>query len=142
MKKFSGLDCILLIDDDKATNFLHTLTINDSGLEVKVQDVENAQDGLDYLTCKGKFIECAEFPRPGIILLDINMPGMNGWDFLREYEKLPEDIRARVVMAMLTTSLNPDDATHAKKIGYLKGFISKPLTKEVLMKIVEENFVV
>ncbi len=140
MKKIDGLDCILLIDDDKATNFLHTLTIQDSGIHVKVQDVESARDGLDYLTCKGAFIECKEFPRPGIIFLDINMPGMNGWDFLKEYEKLPQEVRARVVVAMLTTSLNPDDATHAKQIGYLKGFISKPLTKEVLERIVAENF--
>lgn len=140
MIKVDGLDCILLIDDDKATNFLHSLTIQDSGIDVKVQDVESARDGLDYLTCKGKFIECKEFPRPGIIFLDINMPGMNGWDFLKEYEKLPEDVRARVVVAMLTTSLNPDDAAHAHKIGYLKGFISKPLTKEILNRIIAENF--
>ena len=68
------------------------------------------------------------------------MPGMNGWDFLKEYEKLPNEVRARVVVAMLTTSLNPDDASHANQINYLKGFISKPLTKEVLLKIIEENF--
>ncbi|NBQ54251.1 MAG: response regulator, partial [Proteobacteria bacterium] len=78
LKKIDGLDCILLIDDDKATNFLHTLTIQDSGIAVKVQDVESARDGLDYLTCKGAFSHCSEFPRPGIIFLDINMPGMNG----------------------------------------------------------------
>jgi CheY-like chemotaxis protein len=140
MSKYEGLECILLIDDDKAANFIHTLTIQATGIQVQVQNVENAQDGLDYLTCKGKFSHCSEFPRPGIVFLDINMPGMSGWDFLNEYEKLPEEVRGHLVIAMLTTSLNPDDADQAREFGYLEGFINKPLTKEAVRNIVEKNF--
>lgn len=68
------------------------------------------------------------------------MPRMNGWEFLAEYKKLPEEKKAKVVMAMLTTSLNPDDANKAKEIKEIEDFLNKPLTVEMIDRVVDQHF--
>lgn len=73
------LNCILLVDDDEPTNFLHRIIIRKAGLDVNVQSTFSGEEALDYLTCKGEFSDAMpNYPKPGIILLDINMPGING----------------------------------------------------------------
>jgi CheY-like chemotaxis protein len=131
------LDCVLLIDDDEATNFYHTLIVEEEYEGLHVQSVSSAKEGLDFLLCRGAFSDC---PKPGIIFLDINMPGMNGWDFLDKYDELSKDIHDRAVVAMLTTSINPDDKARASKFPSVKEFFVKPLTPEVFWKVVDENF--
>lgn len=65
---------------------------------------------------------------------------MNGWEFLNAYEKLPDEQHAQIVVMMLTTSLNPDDKSKADTIGGVSGFLSKPLTKQLLKEILETHF--
>lgn len=136
-KKIKNLDCVLLIDDDDATNFYHTLIVEEEWAGLPVQSVSSAKEGLDFLLSKGRYSDC---PRPGIIFLDINMPGMSGWDFMEKYNELSKDIHDRAVVAMLTTSINPDDLHRAAKVPRVKEFISKPLTPEIFWKVVNENF--
>jgi len=140
MKKFKGLDCILLIDDEEANNFLHQMVIEHAKIDTFVQTTYNGVEALEFLTCTGKFSRAKDFPQPGIIFLDINMPKMNGWEFLEEYVKLPEEQKGKIVMAMLTSSLNQDDIDKSNKNTNLKGFINKPLTAAKLMTVIENNF--
>ncbi len=91
MKKLKGLNCILLVDDDDVSNYLNKLLIEKSGIDVDVEVALNGLTALEYLTSTGQFNGNAVFPRPELILLDINMPRMNGWEFLDEYEKLDDD---------------------------------------------------
>lgn len=133
------LECILLIDDDKATNFIHQRIIKKSGIDIHIQVAENGKEALEFLTNKASFNN-NKYPKPGLIFLDINMPVMNGWEFLEEYENLPENQKANMVLAMLTTSLNPDDKSKAEQINDLKGFVNKPLSEEVILKLIEDNF--
>ncbi len=135
--KIDKLDCVLLIDDDEATNFYHTLVLEDAAADVHIKSVQSAKEGLDFLLCKGVY---ADSPQPGIIFLDINMPGMTGWDFLEEYNELSKDIHARAVVAILTTSINPDDRERSETIPNVKEFVHKPLTAEAFWKVVHENF--
>lgn len=139
MRKIDRLDCVLLVDDDFATNYFHKLVIGKADIDTHIQVVENGRDALDYITRSGKFKDSTT-PLPGIIFLDINMPRMNGWEFLEEYRKLPKDLRARIVMAMVTTSLNPADEKKAHNNADLIDFISKPLTLEKFEEIVDEHF--
>lgn len=74
---------------------------------------------------------------PNLIFLDINMPVMNGWEFLDAYEELSDDLKAEVVVMMLTTSSNPDDASKAKEYEVLQDFMTKPLSPEVLLKVIK-----
>lgn len=135
--KNNKLKCILLIDDDEATNFYHTIILEDENVGVHIQSVKSAKEGLDFLKGKGIY---ANAPQPGLIFLDINMPGKNGWDFLNEYEELSKDVHERAVVTILTTSINPDDREKAAAIPAVKEFVNKPLTPEVFWKVAKENF--
>lgn len=136
-EKIKSLDCVLLIDDDEATNFYHRIILEDESAGMHIQSVRSAKEGLDFLLCKGIY---SDYPQPGIIFLDINMPGMNGWDFLEKYEELSRDIHDRSIVVMLSTSMNPDDMERASEIPSVKEFVNKPLTAEVFWKVVRENF--
>jgi CheY-like chemotaxis protein len=140
MKKYEGLNCVLLIDDDEATNFINKLIIQKSEIDAEIIACKSGQEGLDFLSCQGKYLSSSEYPQPGIIFLDINMPGMNGWEFLENYNKLSEDQKAKIVVAMLTTSFNPDDEEAGKSNQDVKQFMHKPLKKDMLFSIIEENF--
>lgn len=131
------LKCILLIDDDEATNFYHTIILEEENIGVHIQSVKSAKEGLDFLLGKGIY---ENSPQPGLIFLDINMPGKNGWDFLVEYDELSKDIQDRAVVTILTTSINPDDREKAAAIPAVKEFVNKPLTAEVFWKVAKENF--
>ena len=135
------LKCILLIDDDAATNFIHKHVIESTGVKAHIQVCEGGQEALDYLNCEGDFSNEKAYPQPGIIFLDINMPGMNGWEFLDIYEEMPEDRKAEIVVAMLTTSLNPDDRKKADQEKDVQKFLSKPLQKEYLEELIGKNFI-
>ena len=82
MKK--KLHCIMLIDDDPATNFYHRIILRDGGWAQKIVEVKNGEEALQYLQTPFGI----DNPRPSLIFLDINMPRMNGWEFLEAYKKL------------------------------------------------------
>ncbi len=134
MKK---LRCVLLVDDHDADNYIHRRLIRKAGIAERTEVALHGGAALEFLTTKGPD---GTYPRPELILLDINMPRMNGWEFLQAYEALPEDQTAGVVVVMLTTSLNPDDADRAERIETIDRFLNKPLTRETLFELLEERF--
>ena len=139
MKK--KLTCILLIDDDEPTNYINRLTIEENGYAHQVQVASGGQEALDYLTNSGSFIGGGtNYPRPDLIFLDINMPGMDGWEFLNRYKNLQNEQKGNIVMVMLTTSLNPDDEMVAKQNPEVRGFEHKPLTREMLDNLIARFF--
>ncbi|WP_207534191.1 response regulator [Desertivirga arenae] len=140
MSKFKNLDCILLVDDDLATNFLHRKVVQNTGIKAHIETANSGQAALDFLCQLNKYQNTGETPRPGIIFLDINMPGMNGWEFLDEYDKLNEAQKAKVIVVMLTTSLNPDDHKRALDNKNVTTFLNKPLRKEALMELADKHF--
>lgn len=126
------LDCILLIDDDEPTNYLNKLTLEQMGCTRHIRVAQSGQAALDYLR--------NSFPRPDLIFLDINMPAMDGWEFMEEYKKLPEEQKADIVLIMLTTSLNPDDELRTLETPEIAGFENKPLKQDRLEKILNKYF--
>ena len=133
MKK---LNCVLLIDDDEPTNFLNEMIISQLDCTESIVAVQSGQEALDYLCAK----EGGQYPQPDLILLDINMPGMNGWEFLVKYKELDETQKGKVIIMMLTTSLNPDDEARAHSISDIKSFMKKPLTKEAFQGVLDQYF--
>jgi CheY-like chemotaxis protein len=138
MKK--KLNCILLVDDDEPTNYLNRMTLENAGCARHIQIVQSGQDALDFLSRQGKYNEMPDCPHPELIFLDINMPAMDGWEFLEKYRALPADQKARIVVIMLTTSLNPDDESRARTLPEVDGFEHKPLKADRLKEVLKTYF--
>jgi CheY-like chemotaxis protein len=132
------LNCILLVDDDEPTNFLNQMVIEELDIAEQIRIAQNGQEALTYLKKTGTGDE--NFPLPDLILLDINMPAMNGWEFLERYSHLPDHQKANVIIVMLTTSFNPDDRAKANEISEVTGFETKPLTVDKLQTLLEKYF--
>ncbi len=126
------LTSILLIDDDADDNYFHQIILEEMNV---TENIQIASNGLEALA----ILKRNEIP-PELIILDINMPKMNGWEFLEEYAKLPEGNKAKAIVAMLTTSQNAADKTRAKQYSCINTFYSKPLTSEMLSDILSNYF--
>lgn len=126
------LDCILLIDDDYATNYFHQIIIDDGKFAEKVIVKNSGVNALEYL----KTPYDVDNPRPNLIFLDINMPRMSGWEFLEEYHKLTPLQQAENVIVMLSTSSNPDDLDRADQNPHIKEYRSKPISEEMLTEVI------
>jgi CheY-like chemotaxis protein len=130
------IKCIMLVDDNPDDNFYHERVIKRNDAADIVIAKQTARDALEYL--KSKKDDCDT--HPNLIFLDINMPGMNGWEFLEEYNKLDKKFQCQAIVVMLTTSDNPDDKMKAKGLNLVSDFKTKPLTKEMLEEIIEKYF--
>lgn len=137
MKK---INCILLIDDNPADNAFHKIKITQANVCNHIQIANNGQKALDYIIKSGESNQSELFPKPDLIYLDINMPGMDGFTFLEEYRKLDEKLKSKIVIVMLTTSLNPDDKKRAMSNKEITEFQNKPLTIEMLHEAIEKYF--
>ena len=130
------LNTILLVDDDQATNFLHKMVIKKADCTDQIHVELNGEAAINYLSTPKDGV----YPSPDLIFLDINMPRMNGWSFLEEYQKLRDEQQGKAVIVMLTTSLNPDDVEQSKKFTEISEFRSKPMTQPMLLDIIEKYF--
>ena len=135
------LNCVLVIDDDEPTNFFNKMIVTKAGCTDHIQVAQSGQEALDYLI-NSEYLGGNEskFPCPDLIFLDINMPAMNGWEFLERYKTLSKEHQGNIIIVMLTTSLCSEDIARAKSIPDIAGFESKPLTIEKVEKILEKHF--
>ncbi len=125
---------LLLVDDDPTTNFFNRHLIIKTGCCETIHEAKNGQEALDVLA---RLKELDEFPE--IILLDINMPIMDGFEFLDRYIKLEKRLES-VVVCMLTTSLADEDLLRAQKYNVLKDYIDKPLRESKIHELLEKYF--
>jgi CheY-like chemotaxis protein len=121
---------VFLIDDDEVFVFLTKKVIERSEAEVSLFTFPNGQEGLDHLT------SIANDPAllPDVILLDLNMPVMDGWEFLKAYQKLR--FAKKIVLYIVTSSISPYEVDRAKHIKEVREFIVKPIAKEKFKEII------
>lgn len=123
------LNYLLLIDDDEPTNYYHNILIEESGLVAKWDIVNTPTEALDTLV-NNELI-------PDVILLDINMPKMDGWEFLDAYAQLAPNRICKYII-MLTTSLSTIDEKRGMEHPMVQSFFTKPLTEEIIQKVFAE----
>jgi CheY-like chemotaxis protein len=127
------LSCILLVDDDEADNYIHQMIIESMDITERIVVSENGKEALEFL-------QNVDENLPELILLDINMPAINGWEFLKKYNDLKINQKESPVIFMLTTSENTKDKDIAIEIPNVKGFKNKPLTRDALNDIMKNYF--
>lgn len=123
-----NINSIFVVEDDPISSFVIKLALQQHPAFHESMEFKNGQVAVDYLV-----EQKGNDGLPELILLDINMPVMDGWDFLEKFSDLPASKNIPVVM--LTSSINPDDIEKAKSHELVKGFLSKPLNKEKLDEI-------
>lgn len=123
----------MLVDDDDDDNYFHEKEIIENDLAKTVIVKDSVKKALEYLKTKND-------PSSDLIFLDINMPGMSGWDFLEEYNKLDKELQNKTIIVMLSTSSNPKDIQRAKASSFVTDYINKPLKKEMVEAILEKHF--
>lgn len=122
---------LLVIDDDDINIFIIKKIVEKTGYDAQMVAKTNGQLAIDYLT----ELKTTQQTLPDLILIDINMPVLNGWEFLEAYEKLGID--HEIDMYMLSSSVYENDIEKAKTYKTVKGFISKPLSIERLIELFE-----
>jgi len=128
---------LLLIDDDSVCNSINKIILKKKFIELKdcscdIISFISPLEGFKYLS---KILSEGEFGRI-IILLDINMPEMNGWEFLEEYSRL-NHFKSEIVIFILTSSVNQGDIDKAGEDINVTGFMTKPLTSQNAEKLFE-----
>ena len=117
----------MLVDDDPFTNKYNEIVLNQMNASENIVVFQNAKEALKYIEDKKGEVN--------LILLDINMPIMNGWQFIEAYENLEKDKQTAIVVVMLTSSMNSDDKRKALDFKSIKKFINKPITAEMIKEI-------
>jgi len=134
MKKHGEPITILMADDDADDRRLTRDALEESRLANDLRFVENGEELLDYLRNKGKWSDPEKAPRPGLILLDLNMPRKDGRTALKEMKADP-DLR-QIPVTVLTTSKADEDIFRSYDLG-VNSYIVKPVTFEALVDILQ-----
>jgi CheY-like chemotaxis protein len=125
--------CIMLIDDSEIDNMVNKHILSKNNIAENIIVLSSATDALDYLNQHLGTNNPLLIPK--VILLDINMPIMNGFGFLLEFEKMPNDFVKNIDVVMLTSSVDPNDIRRSKEFNSVRNFISKPLSLDHLVII-------
>jgi CheY-like chemotaxis protein len=130
-----NVKCIMLVDDDSNDNYFHEREIKRNNSETIIITKYSGKESLKYLESEQKDNEI----RPDLIFLDINMPGMDGWEFLKEYNRLDKKLQSRAIIIMLSSSANRDEIESVMTNSIVSDYIIKPLTKETLEDIIKKH---
>ena len=125
---------ILMADDDADDRLLAKDALTECRLANDLHFVENGEELIDYLKRRGKFAQIADTPRPGLILLDLNMPKKDGREALMEIKADPE--LRKIPVVVLTTSKADTDIGRIYELG-ANSFISKPVSFDALVEVMK-----
>ncbi len=125
---------ILMAEDDEDDRLMTRDALEEARLVNEIHFVEDGEELMDYLYHRGKYSDHATSPRPGLILLDLNMPRKDGREALREI-KGDENLR-QIPIVVLTTSKAEEDILRSYDLG-VNSFIIKPVTFQALVEVMK-----
>jgi CheY-like chemotaxis protein len=131
------LHTVLLIDDDEVNNLICSKVIKKQNFSENIISCLSARQGLQYLE---DAIQNDPQKLPDLILLDINMPVIDGWGFLEKYKDLVGLFGKKIILVMLSSSMFSDDINRALSYKEVSDYIAKPLTAVHIQHISEKFF--
>ncbi len=123
---------VLIVDDDPIQQLVTRKLIAHCSTDIRVQSAENGREGLEV------FLAASSNPNirvPDFVFLDIEMPEMNGWEFLKAFSSLPKAITKRVTVYVASSSINPEDKGLIHDYPIAAGLLEKPIPLETLKRI-------
>ncbi|MEM0998521.1 MAG: response regulator [Bacteroidota bacterium] len=126
-----SLNFVMLVDEDPIDNIINQKIIESNNFADRIQVFQTGQSALEYLA---KHAENSD-ELPDLIFLDINMPIMDGFQFLEEFEKLRDPILEKCKIIMLSSSISPRDIDRAASNRFVKKYLNKPLNSRYLQAI-------
>ena len=124
---------ILIVDDDLVYRFAATKTIAATGLAEKIEECNNGLEALNFL--KENMQQRQNLP--DVIFLDINMPTMDGWEFLTAFENIVAQFSKTIHIYMVTSSIDKHDIQRSKEFASVSDYLVKPIFKETFSKILK-----
>ncbi|MBI3481680.1 MAG: response regulator [Bacteroidetes bacterium] len=126
---------VLLVDDSSIDTMINEKIISSLGLFKEVHRAENGEQALNIFN----LYQTGTIEIPDIILLDLNMPVMDGFGFIQAFQSLKFPHKENVLIVIVTSSDDPSDIKLASKLG-IKYFLTKPLTHESVQSIIQQEF--
>jgi CheY-like chemotaxis protein len=123
---------ILLVDDDEAVNYFNKKLIDKSELDGTIMSLYNGAEAIREVMTLNNTLDDDDLV---VVFLDINMPILNGWGFLENFNTIKYALNFKTEIYLLTSSVNPDEKKKAEENSLVKQYISKPLTVEKLNEI-------
>lgn len=129
----SPIKTLCLVDDDSIFRFLTQSVIKHTNLVNQVKAFANGLEALDFLKDGAR-----QNPQdlPEVILLDLTMPVMDGWEFLEEYDRLHTRFRKKIPLYVVSSSISPADIEKSRAMNTVTDYIVKPITKDKVMDII------
>ena len=122
---------VMLVDDNEIDNIINEKIIEANSFAEQILVFQTGQDALEYLRENQGDVESL----PEIVFLDINMPIMDGFQFLSDFEEFSDDVRDKCKIIMLSSSISPKDIDRAASSRYVKKYLNKPLNARYLEAI-------
>jgi CheY-like chemotaxis protein len=129
------LNLIWVIDDDPIFTFLTETQLTELYSHVSVQSFANGHEAYEEL----KKLITEDNDLPDLILLDINMPVMDGWEFIEEYKAIMGQFDQKVFVFMVSSTIDINEIEMAKNHENIEGFISKPVVMDELVKMIDSS---
>ncbi len=130
------LKSIFLVDDDQISNLFNKIFISKLNIDVDVEVAMNGREALEVLSDVENPIQT-----PCLLLLDVKMPIMDGWEFLKRYDVLVDErLKSQIIITMLTTSEDEADMLRANNNTNVKEFLRKPLSERKITELIRKYF--
>lgn len=138
MSNTTKLNAVMLIDDNEIDNLINQKMIESVNMASNIFIHSGAKSALEYLKNIEKIKVGIESFLPELIFLDIDMPLMDGFQFIDEFEKLSDITKNYCNIVLLTSSLDPKDVSKSRKNNHVLKYLNKPLSQDSLLKLLEK----
>lgn len=127
------LRSIFIVDDDPIHQQITEIMLQRLSISETVSRYSDAQDALDHI--RNNLHDPLALPE--IILLDLNMPVMDGWEFLEAFDTLRASLPRKIKVYVLTSSIDEKDRERVSRFTFVEGYLTKPLTKDVILRLAQ-----